>query len=565
MTLEARFRLDSYLLEVESYNENLGLVMIKDSSYDYSLYAKQRYDYTSKVSIAAYTKTSENRFLGWFDSNGELVETDTVYTFTMPFTNINYVAKFFTNSYLATAESESSSKGSVIGTGNYLYKTSVTFVATPNKGYSFIGWYDGETLISNESEYTFEMPSKDVSYTAKFSTNSYAVNVSSEDTSKGTVTGSGTYEYGSIVTLSVVTAATTLDNPYKISFAGWYKNDQLLSIEESYSFVMPAEDLKIVGKFDLISLATGDIIYYGNYPQSIVYDTSLKNKLAEKAGVLPTSDNSSNWTTYNWYISSSNETKYAWYIDLDINEDGQNDYRGVYFTSYRPDINSDKSSILSSTQYDNGYRTSNIYWFKYEPLEWRILNNNEGDYLIMSNKIIDCEQYSMYTSSNLTLKTDYQGNTAFVYPNNYQYSDLRTFLNENFYLSAFSAKEKEKIQTTTIDNSASTNRYLSNDYVCENTEDKIFALSFWEVMNPSYGFGDNNQYADERRELKVSDYAACMGCRNGGKYDPVGIWWLRSPHNSDSTEVSCVYGDGSSNRVSSTMVNFGVVPALTLR
>lgn len=716
--LEARFRLDSYLLEVESYNEDLGLVMIKDSSYDYSTYAKQRYDYTTKVSIAAYTKTSEYTFLGWFDDNGELVETDLVYTFTMPnhdykliakwdlfnlslksnidgagvltgagdyksnsdvtinatanngytfvgwydnngslisqnqmisikvlledlsytakfstnsyavnvssedtskgtvtgsgsyeymtmvtimaitndgysfegwydgetlisnesvftftmpFININYVAKFSTNSYLATAVSESSSKGSVTGTGSYLYKSSVTFVATPNKGYSFIGWFDGDNLISSDSEYAFEIPCADVSYTAKFSTNSYAVNVSSEDTSKGTVTGSGIYEYGTIVTLSVAMAKTTLDNPYKISFTGWYKNDQLLSTDESYSFVMPSEDLNVVGKFDFVSLTTGDIIYYGNYPQSIVYDSSLKNILTEKAGTLPTSDDSLKWTPYNWYISSSNETKYAWYIDLDIDEDGQNDYRGVYFTSYRPYCILDESSSFSSKQYENGYRISNIYWFKYEPLEWRILNNNEGDYLAMSNKIIDCEQYSVFSSrGEVKTKVDYQGNSSSAYPNNYQFSDLRTFLNVDFYNSAFSVDEQKRILTTIVDNSASSTGNSSNVYACENTEDKIFALSYQEVTNPSYGLDNSNPDDDETRKLMASDYAMCKGVHRNISYGHCyGSWWLRSPSHNSAALTGCVDYFGSAEFASSSdfaaNTYTGVVPALCLR
>ncbi len=53
-------------------------------------------------------------------------------------------------------------------------------------------------------------------------------------------------------------------------------------------------------------------------------------------------------------------------------------YRAVTFSQYRPVWTSELSSSDNSEQYDNGYTPNNIYYFKYEPLKWRILNPSTG-------------------------------------------------------------------------------------------------------------------------------------------------------------------------------------------
>lgn len=44
----------------------------------------------------------------------------------------------------------------------------VTVVADEKNGYKFLGWYDGDTLLSTDLSYTFMMPNKDVNYVAKY-------------------------------------------------------------------------------------------------------------------------------------------------------------------------------------------------------------------------------------------------------------------------------------------------------------------------------------------------------------------------------------------------------------
>ncbi len=75
----------------------------------------------------------------------------------------------------------------------------VTLTATANHGYTFSHWAAGITA----NPYTFVMPDHDVTYNhIVFSLNTYTVTVLSNDTTLGTVTGGGSYDYLDTATLT---------------------------------------------------------------------------------------------------------------------------------------------------------------------------------------------------------------------------------------------------------------------------------------------------------------------------------------------------------------------------
>ena len=62
--------------------------------------------------------------------------------------------------------------------GDYRYEKEVTLTATTNTGYTWLGWFDGETLVCATAEFTFKAE-KNVTYTAKWKANEttpYTVN-----------------------------------------------------------------------------------------------------------------------------------------------------------------------------------------------------------------------------------------------------------------------------------------------------------------------------------------------------------------------------------------------------
>ena len=229
-------------------------------------------------------------------------------------------------------------------------------------------------------------------------------------------------------------------------------------------------------------------------------------------------------------------------------------------------------------------------YFKVEPIKWRIVSDDyDGAALLIAENILTTSPWYKgydYSYSSGGTNSHRYINATTIYPNNYEYSTVRAFLNglsyytleetgshtqiqsseflnKGFLQSAFSKTAQGKIVSTIIDNSSEstakderwskqTSRYLSND-----TQDKIFLLSVNEITRIEYGFGDKSNNAKvESRRRSTTDFAKEKGSRN--------VWWLRSP--SDSFWQSAY-------RISDCSVEYenhdidsynGVVPALCL-
>ncbi len=297
----------------------------------------------------------------------------------------------------------------------------------------------------------------------------------------------------------------------------------------------------------------GGKILFGEYPQSEVKEAALISELTAAAGELPTEDNARAWTSYGYYDDSGEVADYMWYIDV---ESGGERYRGVYFTEER---GYRTTNSLLSAQEDNGYLTETVYWFRFEPIVWRVLESADGTAFLMSDVILDTGHYYHDTTSRG------EGEET-VYPNNYKESDIRAWLLGNFYDTAFGADEKEIIETATVDNQTGGD----NTYACEDTKDKVFLPSYAEVLNADLGFG-SDWGADASRQLTATDYAKAQGIQV--KDDGASGWWLRTPENHyngkyvykiahDGTIMGGMFAFGGGEAVNYTWN--GIVPALRL-
>ena len=307
----------------------------------------------------------------------------------------------------------------------------------------------------------------------------------------------------------------------------------------------------------------GNKISFGSYPQTEVTDNTLKATLTNKSGTLPTSENAQSWTSYEYYIEGI-ASNYMWYIDIEV---GEEKYRGVYFTSYRPFYTS--ASNASTHQVNNGYTTGTVYWFRYEPIIWTIFSENTDDKtaLVLCDMIIDSQAYqNEYEKQNGKNYNTSSGVPSGTYANNYAKSTIRKWLNETFYNTAFSELQKQIILTTTTNNSESSTGYSPNLYVCENTEDKIFLLSYEDVTNSNYGFSLDY---DEIKQKKSTDYAKSQGLvtHSNGPYAGCGVWWLRSPGGGFNYS-NRAFGIGYGGYIDDDAVDVnrrGIVPALQLK
>ncbi len=124
--------------------------------------------------------------------------------------------------------------------------TMVSLTATANVGYTFAGWYAGDTLVSANNPYAFIVGNDPVALTARFTPNTYALVYVTESSAKGSVSGtaaSGTpVAYGASVTLTA-TAATGY------SFDGWYKGSEKVSDANPYAFTQGAAAIALQARF----------------------------------------------------------------------------------------------------------------------------------------------------------------------------------------------------------------------------------------------------------------------------------------------------------------------------
>ncbi len=325
---------------------------------------------------------------------------------------------------------------------------------------------------------------------------------------------------------------------------------------------------------DGVESEIGTYMLFGSYPQSAVTDPELQATLSGLAGTLPTSESySSVWKSYNYYREQS-QMPYMWYQDITLNGET---YRGVYFVEYRPTLSHYGSDTDHSVQDDNGYARNTLYWFKFEPIQWKILKEGCGSALLLCEDLIDSQPYQAaitldgttnhYAMADNGVVTDSNGKQ--VYANNYEYSTIRTWLNKTFYDTAFSAVQQGMIRTTNVENGTQSVTLEENPYVSNNTQDKIFLLSDQEIAD--YGFNHSTD-RDEKRAKTATAYAKIQGASifldSQSKGD--GRWWLRSPHYEyDPNDAKIAHTVSSYGLVSGTYsvdnTATGVCPALWVK
>ena len=169
------------------------------------------YDYGTTATLTA-TADEHYHFTQWSDGNTDnprtlLVEGNTTYT-----------AEFAIDQFTISATGE---HGHIEGTGTYDYGTTATLTATANEHYHFTQWSDGNTdnprMVSVVG---------DVTYTAEFAIDQHTITTNAHD---GTITGGGTYDYGTTATLTATAnehyhftqwSDGNTDNPRMVSVVG---------------------------------------------------------------------------------------------------------------------------------------------------------------------------------------------------------------------------------------------------------------------------------------------------------------------------------------------------------
>ena len=319
----------------------------------------------------------------------------------------------------------------------------------------------------------------------------------------------------------------------------------------------------------------GDYIYFGYWPQTLERDETVVAKLNEMAGKPPLPRDKEN--PYNW--ESHEGTTYMWQKIVIYNG---TKYLGVQMNDYRA------SGVYSLRSYimKNGYFTYEVYWFKYEPIKWKILTTSGNSAYIMSDIALDSFsiQPDRKEENRDGLYASYNKSTGVpdgTYANNWEYCFLRRWLNETFYNEVFNKLQKEIIQTTHLDNTARSSN--PNDYPkyygygekagknkfadqCKNTDDKIFLLSLRDITNTTYGFNKDVLAKDPARNLQTTDFAQLHGAPMNTNDKKYVTWYTRSPAPANgnqgyATFVLDRHAKGAIDSIDLTP-DGGVVPAL---
>lgn len=140
---------------------------------------------------------------------------------------------------------------------------------------------------------------------------------------------------------------------------------------------------------------------------------------------------------------------------------------------------------------DNGY-----HYFKYEPIKWNVLEENDEDILIISCDIIDTKPY------------DTSRKEKYLYEN----STLRKYILSDKFLNQIFTKEQQQI--------------LIGENIKDGVEltDKVWIPSMADMLNSDYGY-DTEYFGDDILRMAMpTDFAHAMGA----EVNSVGAgWWLR--------------------------------------
>lgn len=129
-----------------------------------------------------------------------------------------------------------------------------------------------------------------------------------------------------------------------------------------------------------------------------------------------------------------------------------------------------------------------------EPIEWIVLDEQDGRLLLISRYIIDAKPYH----------EEYENIT-------WEQSDLRFWLNEVFYEEAFTREEREQIQKVQLSNPD------NPDYGTEGGNDTIDSVFLLSVEEAEQYFS-----SESKRKARGTTYA-------NERWSNPAWWWLRSP------------------------------------
>lgn len=371
-----------------------------------------------------------------------------------------------------------------------------------SKDRTFLGWYTGST-INDKKVSNYDPIYSDITLVARW--DKYDVTFKNEFGNSRTVI----VESGDTIDGGLYIPSRPDENGIHYRFAGW-DFDFNTPIFRNYS-IYP-----VWQEFD------GNIFMnFGSYPQTYVNDEATINNLKT--------------------LENANDNRAI--LEYDENGDGVKEK----FMALETDR--EVKSISNGDIIKPG-----INYFRFEPISWMILSDNNGEKKLFSEHVLDAspfeaEGYDYFDVENGINVRRYD---------DYSKSDIREFITNDFYNIAFSESEKSQILTTFVDNSEAVYGYEEVKYTCEDTYDKVYLISYIESRSDFlYDYG--------LKGAKATDFSACLNIAdfsyNASDYGTVS-YRTRNGGLYSGESAYRIYGTSGAGVLCTT--NIGIRPAINI-
>lgn len=231
-------------------------------------------------------------------------------------------------------------------------------------------------------------------------------------------------------------------------------------------------------------------------------------------------------------VTMAPEQEYPKNPVIDENDNTNNVWDCIYFGRYKnekitPTVLSTagQDKTISSGEHGYSYYVSHEQgYFRIDSIKWRVLSINEDgtDAFLISDKVLDVHQYHSDASVECT----------------WEKSDLRQWVENDFYNDAFTPAEQEMINSTNV---ITGDNPWSSEKGGDNVESRIYLPSIEEMLNTSYGFNASPDET-ETRKITATDYTKVQ---SKGESSDADVYWLRSPGLAKGEAASVgVWGDG---------------------
>lgn len=254
------------------------------------------------------------------DTNPNLIASDVhcKADFTMDISRMISLVDIYDLNIEVVSAAGTTGSGEVTGAGRYKRGSLVTIVASPASGSGFVGWYEGDALISNEQVYRIEVK-KNTNLKAIFNGSSTKVKVSVtvNPAGKATISGEGMYSINTQATLQCVPVTGYGFDYWEIDGVRYTINPLTFGVTKTTNvickLVPPKRDLTLLGSPSGIFQLSGAGAYSVNDPVTV--KANLLSQNYEFAGwyrdsVIPSNLVSTN-ATYSFNMPDQDLVLYA--------------------------------------------------------------------------------------------------------------------------------------------------------------------------------------------------------------------------------------------------------------